>query len=85
MAFEKLLYQAIGRRIKQYRKSLGYTQEEFVEKFQLSGVSLLSKIENGKVSDRNPHLLPKSFMPYIKECYDKNNNKISQRINLGNK
>lgn len=79
MAFEKLLYQAIGRRIKQYRKSLGYTQEEFVEEFQLSGVSLLSKIENGKVSDRNPHLLPKSFMPYIKECYDKNNNKISPR------
>ncbi len=77
MNFEKLLYSFIGNRIKQYRKTLGYTQEEFASEFNLSGVSVLSRIENGKKeSSRNPHLLPKSFILNIKEKYDKDNKSI---------
>lgn len=78
MNIEKLLYLLIGNRVKQYRKALGYTQEKFVSEFNLSGVSLLSRIENGKnESSRNPRLLPKSFILKIKENHNEDNNNIS--------
>ena len=76
--FEKSLYKNIGTRIKQYRKERKETQKEFVAEFMLSDVSLLSKIENGKIDDRqNPHLLPKSFIENTQNLHNENSRNIS--------
>lgn len=76
--FEKYLYKNIGTRIKQYRKERKETQKEFIDAFMLSDVSLLSRIENGKIDKRqNPHLLPKSFIEYIQNLHNENSRNIS--------
>lgn len=69
MNFEKMNDSIIGIRIKEFRESLGLTQEKFCEKFETKvsiDKSRLSALENGKRDKRkNPHFLTENFIEFF--------------------
>ncbi|HER6271241.1 TPA: helix-turn-helix domain-containing protein, partial [Streptococcus pyogenes] len=71
MNFEKMIDGILAEKIKNARKSMKMTQEQFCEEFELK-VSIdkfrLSSLENGKRNKKkNPHFLTESYIEFFSE------------------